>query len=219
MPNRSRGISTFLERYCPDPVGLEAAFQRELRVQTLHEGQALCSGSDEADCLWIVDEGLLQVMAGSTIARRGPGEIIGEMAFLRGAPGSSPVRGNDVVAASRSKVWRIDRSTIDGLAGETRALWYETVARALVAKLDEASLQRASQARDLNRGDRAIARLVCPEGDAVPRRHTSPPRPARPAPSSGTRTAASAGRATRAGPFAVATGGGPCLHNGSAANP
>jgi hypothetical protein len=64
MPNRSRGISTFLERYCPDPVGLEAAFQRELRVQTLHEGQALCSGSEEADCLWIVEEGLLQVMAG-----------------------------------------------------------------------------------------------------------------------------------------------------------
>ena len=47
---------------------------------------------------------------------------------------------------------------------ETRALWYETVARALVVKLDEASLQRASQALDLKRGDRAIARLVCPEG-------------------------------------------------------
>ena len=164
MSNGSRGISSFLEKCCLDPAGLAAALQSELRVQTLHEGQHLCLGSDEADCLWIVEEGLLQVMAGSTIARRGPGEIIGEMAFLRGAPGSPPMRGNDVVAACRSKVWRIDRSAIDGLAGETRALWYETVARALVVKLDEASLQRASQALDLKRGDRAIARLVCPEG-------------------------------------------------------
>lgn len=88
MQNRSLGISIFLEKYCPDPAVLTAALHDELRVQTLHEGQALCSGSEEADCLWIVEEGLLQVMAGGPIARRERGEIIGEMAFLRGAPGS-----------------------------------------------------------------------------------------------------------------------------------
>jgi class 3 adenylate cyclase len=139
-------------------------FTGERRVETLASNQPLCSMDEDADCIWIVEEGLLQVMAGVSAVWRQAGDIIGEMAFLRNFAGVSATRGNDVVAACRTKVWRIDRSTLDGLSYEARAVWYETIARALVAKLDQASQLRAGHARDLATGDQIIRRLVCPEG-------------------------------------------------------
>ena len=158
------GIRTFLQQHCPNPSALIAVFEGEYRLDTLSANDRLCSAADEAECVWIVEEGQLKVSAGESVIWRGAGEIVGEMAFLRGQRGTTPLRGNDVYAACRTKVWKVDRATLDGLDPDARALWYETVARVLVAKLDEASQMRASQARDLAGGDRIIGRLVCPEG-------------------------------------------------------
>ncbi|GJE01655.1 adenylate/guanylate cyclase domain-containing protein [Methylobacterium isbiliense] len=164
MAAHTSGIRTFLQRHCSDPAALISVFEGEHRLYTLSANERLCSAGEEAESVWIVEEGQLKVLAGESIVWRGAGEIIGEMAFLRGQAKATPLRGNDVVAACRTKVWKIDRATLDGLDPTTRALWYETVARVLVTKLDEASLLRASQARDLADGDRIIERLVCPEG-------------------------------------------------------
>ncbi len=165
MAANTSGIRTFLRQYCPDPEALIPTFEEARdRLYTLQADARLCSANEDADCIWIVEDGQLKVLAGEAVVWRGPGEIVGEMAFLRGRPGKTPVRGNDVVAACRTKVWKVDRVTLDGLAPDTRALWYETVARTLVAKLDQASEMRANQARDLADGDRIIGRLVCPEG-------------------------------------------------------
>jgi len=164
IATRMTGIRSFLIRYCPDPGALIASFEAVHRLEILHTNQQLCSANQEADCIWIVEDGQLKVMAGDSVIWRGPGEIVGEMAFLRGQPRGTPLRGNEVVAACRTRVWKIDRATLNGLAPSTQALWYETVARVLVAKLDQASEMRATQARDLAYGDRIIGRLVCPEG-------------------------------------------------------
>ncbi|WP_345821868.1 adenylate/guanylate cyclase domain-containing protein [Methylobacterium fujisawaense] len=164
MVTKTTGIRAFLHRCCSDPSALIASFEAVHRLETLHADQTLCSANEEADCIWIVEDGQLKVLAGDSVVWRGPGEIVGEMAFLRGRPGEAPLRGNKVVAACRTRVWRVDRATLDGLEPGIRALWYETVARVLVAKLDEASEMRATQARDLAEGDRIIGRLVCAEG-------------------------------------------------------
>jgi hypothetical protein len=44
------------------------------------------------------------------------------MAFLRGRQGEPARRGNEVVAVSRTKHWKIDRATLDGLTPEKRRL-------------------------------------------------------------------------------------------------
>lgn len=164
MAANTSGIRTFLRRHCSDPEALITIFEAGHRLETLQADARLCSASEEADCIWIVEDGQLKVLAGEFVVWRGPGEIVGEMAFLRGRPGEPPLRGNEVIAACRTRVWKVDRATLDSLAPGTRALWYETVARALVVKLDQASEMRANQARDIADGDRIIRRLVCPEG-------------------------------------------------------
>lgn len=162
MTTKTTGIRAFLHRCCSDPSALIASFEAVHRLETLHADQTLCSANEEADCIWIVEDSQLKVLAGESVVWRGPGEIVGEMAFLRARPGEAPLRGNKVVAACRTRVWRVDRATLDGLEPGIRALWYETVARVLVAKLDEASEMRATQARDPPRGTGSLGGLYVP---------------------------------------------------------
>ncbi|MFB0490003.1 class 3 adenylate cyclase [Methylobacterium sp. OAE515] len=164
MATKTTWIRAFLHRYCSDPSALIASFEAVHRLETLHADRTLCSANDEADCIWIIEDGRLKVLAGESVVWRGSGEIAGEMAFLRGRPGEAPQRGNKVVGADRTKVWKVDRATLDGLVPGIQALWYETIAGVLVAKLDQASEMRATRARDLADGDRIIGRLVCAEG-------------------------------------------------------
>lgn len=84
IATRMTGIRSLLIRYCPDPGALIASFEAVHRLEILHTNQQLCSANQEADCIWIVEDGQLKVMAGDSVIWRGPGEIIGEMAFLRG---------------------------------------------------------------------------------------------------------------------------------------
>jgi class 3 adenylate cyclase len=156
------GLGSFLQRHCPHPGILLAAIGDERRVARLRDGERLCSRSDPADCLWVVEEGRFRIETEGVITARGPGEIIGELAFLR--QGAEARRGTDVVADGRCKVWRIDRTVIDALSVEARALWFETISRAVALKLDEATEQRANFLREVGRAERIVERLVCQEG-------------------------------------------------------
>lgn len=158
-----RGVRLFLDGHGAASEALLKAFASDRRLKTVEDGGKLCLVGEDADCVWIVEEGHFRIELGSLVARRGPGELIGEMAFFRGGA-TSAKRGNNVVADGRSTVWRIDRATLDGLSPADRALWLEAVARTLVSKLDEASEQRDRYAHDLAKSDRSIRRLVCPEG-------------------------------------------------------
>ena len=156
----SHGLEGFLVRYCPEPEVLLQILGRERRLKHVADGESLCLAGDEADCVWIVEEGRFRIETEGLIAVRGPGDILGEMAFLR----EGARRGNDIVSDGRGKVLRIDRSTIDGMPPEARALWFETLSRTLVVKLDGASIQRSEFLREISKAERIVERLVCREG-------------------------------------------------------
>lgn len=160
--NAPDGLRTFLERYSPDADGLFEALGRERRLARFRHGERLCVTGDEATCVWVVEEGSVRIETEEPIATRGPGDILGEMAFLRA--GDEARRGNDIVSDGRSKVWRIDRAAADLLPPDLRAAWFETLCRSLVAKLDEASRQRAAFLREISKAEGVVERLVCREG-------------------------------------------------------
>lgn len=162
MTDPDDGLRAFLQRYCPEPDGLVGALTGERRLMTIKDREALCLTGQEADCVWVVEEGRFRIETDGLIATRGRGDILGEMAFLR--PEGEARRGNDIIADGRGKVRRIDRTAIDRLPPDLRASWFETLSRSLVAKLDEASRQRAAFLREVSRADQIVKRLVCREG-------------------------------------------------------
>ncbi|WP_457104660.1 hypothetical protein [Methylobacterium sp. P5_C11] len=99
MATNSNGIRAFLHQYCSDPSALIASFEVAHRLETLHADQRLCSANEEADCIWIVEDGQPKVLAGASVIWRGPDEIVREMAFRLGRSGEVPLRGNEVLAA------------------------------------------------------------------------------------------------------------------------
>lgn len=97
---------------------------------------------------------------------RGAGDVVGEQAFYRpkGGEDNQPVRGACLRAAGSAKLLRIDRSVIDAMTLEERAIWHETLARALCQKLDQATDQRQSLCGQRKELDQLIRRFVCAEG-------------------------------------------------------
>ncbi|MBA4130676.1 MAG: adenylate/guanylate cyclase [Hyphomicrobium sp.] len=164
------GLQQFLTVYCTAPGILREAMERiglAPRINRLFDLEYLCRQGDVADCYWIVCEGHVRVeRRGREIILRGAGELVGEQAFyrpMRGVSGS-PTRGACLRAAGSAKLLRIDRSLVGAMTLEERAIWYETLARALCDKLDQATDQRqvlGSQQRGL---DELIRRFVCAEG-------------------------------------------------------
>ena len=78
------------------------------RIETFEPGQPLLTKDSAGTHLYVVEDGELEVEleAGRT-ARLGPGELVGEMAFLENAP-----RRNTVLARSATQARRIDRLEI-----------------------------------------------------------------------------------------------------------
>lgn len=164
------GWERFLATYCQASATLREAMDRiglAPRVNCLFDLDYLCRKGDAADCYWIICDGHIRVeRRGGEIVLRGAGEVVGEQAFYRPASdvNHQPIRGACLRAAGNAKLLRIDRSIVEAMTSEERAVWHETLARALCHKLDQATDQRYAlhgRERDL---DGLIRRFVCAEG-------------------------------------------------------
>ena len=89
----------------------------------LEPGALLCQQGDPGDAVFVVLEGEVEIRTSSLegvqvrFASFGPGAVIGEMAALDGG-----VRSTDMVAARRSRLWRIPRALLTGaLTAEPKA--------------------------------------------------------------------------------------------------
>ena len=130
----------------------------------LSAGAFLCQAGDAGDALYVVLEGQIEVLNRSEggrqvrLASLGRGALAGEMAALDGG-----ARSADMVAARRSRLWRIPRSAV------LAALQAEPAAAvALVAELSR-RLRKANAALEasslLDLGAR-VARLALQEANA-----------------------------------------------------
>ena len=130
----------------------------------LESGEILCQADDAGDALYVVLEGEIEVSTRTEggrqvrLASLGRGALAGEMAALDGG-----LRSADMVAARRSRLWRIPRTALlEALCAEPSA------AVALVAELSQ-RLRAANAALEasslLDLGAR-IARLVLQEANA-----------------------------------------------------
>lgn len=164
------GVDKFLTAFCPDPTRMKAAMvDAEIagRLDRLPDLRFLCQEGDRADCYWIVIEGTIRIEGdGTQIVLRGPGMIIGEQAFYRAARDKDgfPVRGAAMRASGDARVVKLDRAFLDGLKIEDRALWHETMARVMCAKLDEATAQRRQHRLEKLEYEGLVDRFVCADG-------------------------------------------------------
>lgn len=80
---------------------------------TLESGGVLCQRGDPGDAIFVVLEGEIEILIGSTEGREirlasfGPAAVVGEMAALDGGS-----RSTDMVATRRSRLWRIPREPL-----------------------------------------------------------------------------------------------------------
>jgi hypothetical protein len=83
---------------------------RGLARRELDEGEALVEQNEPGDTMFLVLDGLLDVeVDGETVARVGPGAVVGERALLEGGSRTSTLR-----AASRVRVVVIPGDAVDG---------------------------------------------------------------------------------------------------------
>lgn len=164
------GLERFLAVYCPAPAILRGALERigiAPRINCLFDLDYLCRQGEVADCYWIVCDGHVRVeRRGGEVVLRGAGEIVGEQAFYRAKSGESdrPIRGACLRAAGSAKLLRVDSSVITAMTSDERAIWHETLARALCHKLDQATDQRQALCGQRKELDQLIRRFVCAEG-------------------------------------------------------
>jgi CRP/FNR family transcriptional regulator, cyclic AMP receptor protein len=117
------------EALAASPVlGLLSAGQRERLAAAgaqiaLEAGAILCQQGDPGDAVFVVLEGEIEIRTASAGGREvryasfGPGSVVGEMAALGGG-----VRSADMVAARRSRLWRIPRGPlVEALVAEPAA--------------------------------------------------------------------------------------------------
>ncbi len=165
-----QGLEAFLTAYCPAPEQMRLTLGRiglPARVNWLEDRAILCRQDDAADCYWVICQGHVRVeRIGAEIVLRGPGEVVGEQAFYRKRDntGVGPRRGACLRASGSAKVLRIDRSVIDAMSFEERAVWHETLARVQCHKLDQATDQRQALQSQRSDFDGLIQRFVCSEG-------------------------------------------------------
>jgi CRP-like cAMP-binding protein len=110
------------------------AIWRRLHPIEAAAGTVLCVRGAAGDCLWIVQAGVVAIRlglgpGGLGIRLAGPGDVVGEMALLTGAPRSA-----DVVVAEPAVLWRLDGADFEALLAERPTLARE-LARDLAARV------------------------------------------------------------------------------------
>lgn len=78
------------------------------------DGDVICEQGEPGDELYVIVSGEVRVVSrGNEIARRRPGEFVGEVALITGAP-----RNATLVAAGETRLLRIERRQFEGLLRE-----------------------------------------------------------------------------------------------------
>ncbi|WP_168349242.1 adenylate/guanylate cyclase domain-containing protein [Rhizobium leguminosarum] len=136
------------------------------RLIRTRDSQFLCRKGDVAHELWVVASGEYRIEEEDhLIGQRFPGDLIGEQALYRpNDAGGNRVRGASIKAAGPSTAYKIDYSVIASLPDREQAVWHETCARVLTAKLDESSVLRAQLRKHEEALATVIERFVCDEG-------------------------------------------------------
>jgi CRP-like cAMP-binding protein len=100
-------------------------------VEVLAVGDLLFQAGDAADAAYLVRTGTLEVLSvrGDRIVVVGPGDVVGELSLLDGAPRSASLR-----AVDATEVLRIDKPGFDALRAALRPGAFKVI-RAMVADL------------------------------------------------------------------------------------
>lgn len=98
------------------------AIWRRLREVQVPAGAVLCRHGDPGDLFYVVQAGTLAVQlglgpTGVPIRRLGPGDFVGEMALLTGAPRSA-----DVVVVDDAVLWALERHDFDTVLSGSQSL-------------------------------------------------------------------------------------------------
>src|SRR6202171_2026691 len=98
---------------------LRQRVRKRLTRQRIGAGKPLFRKGERADTLYLVDSGRFRVFVGERVGKErvlsflGPGEIVGEGAFMADTPYTT-----NAVAIDDSTVWRLARADFDALLGE-----------------------------------------------------------------------------------------------------
>src|SRR5262245_58103367 len=97
------------------PAAELAAVWRELREERVAAGAVVCARGAPGDRLYIVQRGAVEAQLGAApdalpLRRVGPGDCVGEMALVTGAP-----RTADVAAVEDTVLWVLDRGPFAAL--------------------------------------------------------------------------------------------------------
>lgn len=155
------GLEKFASKYTANPAELLAAIGEVKHRRRFNEGESICRAGDPAECLWIIDDGIVVIGEGSKITRRYAGDLVGEIAFHR--PGETR-RSTGMRADGTVNLWQIDRVRFDQMGPEHRAVWLEVIAAVLSEKLIEATEQRSMLLQDNVSLDHVLKRFVCDDG-------------------------------------------------------
>jgi CRP-like cAMP-binding protein len=106
---------------------LEPELRQRVRKRLTHRrvgaGKPLFRTGEPADALYLVDAGRFRIFVGERIGRErvlrflGPGEIVGEVAFMADTPHAT-----NAVAIDDSSVWRLARADFDALLSQHAGL-------------------------------------------------------------------------------------------------
>lgn len=155
------GLNQFLQKYARRPDVLRGPLSAVRRMPRFNNDDIICQIGDPAECVWIIEDGIVVVGEGSKIVRRYRGDLIGEIAFLRrdAVNRSTTMKADGIVT-----LWEIDRSFIDKFSSDEKSEWFETLAAVLADKIIQATDHR-SQLIAQNIGfDHVLRKFVCKDG-------------------------------------------------------
>lgn len=102
---------------------LRQRVRQRLTRRRIGAGKPLFRTGEAADALYLVDAGRFRILVGERVGKErvlsflGPGEILGEVAFIADTPYTSLA-----VAVDDSSVWRLARADFDALLGQQDGL-------------------------------------------------------------------------------------------------
>lgn len=149
------------KRFAVDPERFQAVLEEVRHLERLNDGDFVCRAGEAAECLWIIEDGIVVIGEGEKITRRYKGDLVGEIAFHRRG---ETTRSTSMKSDGTVRLWRIDRSKIDAMQPEDRVVWLDVVAAALSEKVIEATEQRSNLLRDNVSLDHVLKRFVCRDG-------------------------------------------------------
>ncbi len=143
---------------CPLFAGLPgdalAALASTARFLTFAPGEAVVREGEASRALYVIDHGEVMVLrGGQAVARVGPGEVFGEMAFLSGAPRAATVR-----AASGLTVVEVDAHALAALLAVHAELAEELANRMAARQQELDAHEQLSEAATTHRGLAGVLR-------------------------------------------------------------